>query len=188
MNYFWHATCLILSKRTSKVDSVETLIITIMKKLLIAVLLLGGLTAQANQVTTLDQNDRGTRYNTSNSVTITERGIQYTIYKNGNFDHSPVRNQVQTQGRRTTAVRTAPGQTYGVTYESSARQTVKYNRNGQLIKVGNTLINYNRQGQVKKIGTTSVRYTNGRLTQVGNKKVHYNRRGKITSVSVNTRR
>jgi len=158
-----------------------------MKKLLIAVLLLGGISAQANQVTTLDQNDRVTRYNTTNSVTITERGVQFTIFRNGDLEYSS-RSQVQTQGRRSRAIRTAPGQTYGVTYASNARQTVKYNRNGQLIKVGNTYISYYRNGQVKQIGNTTVRYTNNRLARVGNRTVHYNRRGAITSFGVNVRR
>lgn len=69
-----------------------------MRKLIIAVLFLGGITAQANQVTNLAHtNNRGIRYNQPESIPFIERGYKFVIFTNGTFDFAPL-GQVQNYG------------------------------------------------------------------------------------------
>lgn len=152
-----------------------------MKKLLIAVLFLGGMTAQANTVTDLDHTtERGPRYNVPQSITFTERGITFEVYTNGKFDFTQRGNryQTRTQGRRGFNQGT-PGHAYSVKYPYRYNTFVKYNRYGEIYKVGRNLIDYNRRGKVRQIGSVALRYNNGRLDRVGDMKVIYNRRGRI---------
>ncbi|WP_405224331.1 hypothetical protein [Dokdonia sp. Asnod1-B02] len=158
-----------------------------MKKLLLAVLFLGGMTAQANTVTDLDLSiEKGKRYNQPQSITFTERGVEFEVFINGHFDfeRSQGRIEVSNRGRRV-YTRSTPGQTNRVTYASTNKTSVKYNRKGDIYQVGRNDISYNRKGQVSKIGTIALRYQNGRLTQVGTKNVIYNRYGVIVKLSNN---
>lgn len=151
-----------------------------MKNLLFAVLLLGGITAQANQVKILKV---GVNINSSHSVTFIERGIQFTVYTNGNIEYKQsYNNRAQTQRSRSTRVRTSPGQTYGVTYATNSRKAVLYNRKGQIKQIGNTVIAYNRNGQVVKVGTRYIKYRNNKMASINSQKLYYNKRGKLVRI------
>lgn len=153
-----------------------------MKKLLLAVLFLGGMTAQANTVTNLDHTtERGSRYNQPQSITFIERGVQFVVFTNGQFDFATTRQGVQGQGRRGSS-HTAPGHTYGVTFPYNNRGFVKYNRYGDVYQVGRSYVNYNRNGDVSQIGSVDLRYRNGRLVRAGDMQIVYNRRGQIVNL------
>jgi len=158
-----------------------------MKNLLFAVLLLGGITAQANQVNALKV---GVNINNSRSVTFIERGIEYTVYTNGDIEYNQsYNNRTQTRRKRATRIRTAPGQTYGVTYANSSRKAVLYNRKGQVKQIGNTVLNYNRYGQITQVGSKTIRYRNGKMASINALKMHYNRRGALVRLgNINSRR
>lgn len=152
-----------------------------MKKLIIAVLFLGGITAQANQVTNLAHtNDRGIRYNQPESISFIERGFKFVIFTNGTFDFAPIR-QVQNQGRRGYRVQ-SPGQAYGVTFPYNNQHFVNYNRWGEITQVGRNYISYNRNGAINQIGSVRLRYKQGRLVRVGDLRIVYNRRGHIVDL------
>lgn len=155
-----------------------------MKKLLLAVLFLGGLTAQANTVTDLDHTaKKGIRYNQPQSITFVERGVQFTVFVNGQFDFNRNRSRYQNSntGRRGYGVN-APGHTYGVSYPYAHNTFVRYDRNGNAHKVGRNQIRYNRQGKVNQIGSVTLRYKNGRLVRAGDTQIVYNRRGRIVQL------
>lgn len=182
LSNLWHAHWFTTSKRTPKVGNVQTLILLIMKKLLLAVLFLGGITAQANAVTDLDHTtERGIRYNQPQSITFVERGVKFVVFTNGQFDFASLSNQVQTSGRRGQGYY-APGHSYGVTYSYSSRDFVKRNRYGDVYKVGRNYVDYNRYGHVDQIGSVNLRYRNGQLVRVGDMKIIYNRRGYIVDL------
>ncbi len=150
-----------------------------MKKLLLAVLFLGGMTAQANEVTNLAQLEKGTRYNQPQSITFIERGIEYVVYVNGEFDF--ILNQPQQSFGRRGSVASAPGITYGVTY-ATPRNFVRYGFNGEIVRVGRTQIRYNRYGDVNQIGSVRLRYHKGLLVRAGDLHINYDRRGFIRNV------
>ena len=143
-----------------------------MKKLVVLVVLfLGGMTAQANEVTNLDHvNTTGIRYNTPQSISFTQRGVKFIVFPNGEFDFKFL--NTQHNGRRGY---NAPG----TTYNNRKTSYVSYDNYGNVTKVGRNYINYNRNCDVNQIGNITLRYRNGRLVRVGNLNIFYNRYGKI---------
>ena len=143
-----------------------------MKKLVVLVVLfLGGMTAQANEVTNLDHaNTTGIRYNVPQSIKFVQRGVKFTVFPNGEFDFRFL--NPQHHGRRGY---NAPG----TTYNNRKRGYVSYDYYGNVTKVGRNYIYYNRNCDVNQIGNITLRYRNGRLVRVGNLRIFYNRYGEI---------
>lgn len=153
-----------------------------MKKLLVlAVLFLGGMTAQANQVTNLDHGQKkGIRYNQAQPITFVQKGIQFFVYTNGEFDFQVVRSN--SYGRRGNQYLNAPGSTFGVYFPYSNGRLVRYDYWGNIKQVGRNHIFYNRNGKVNHIGSVSMRYRKGRLARVGNMTLLYDRWGRISGL------
>lgn len=148
------------------------------KLLLLAVLFLGGITAQANQVTDLDHGQKkGIRYNQAQPITFVQKGIQFFVYTDGDFDFEVLRSNYN--GRRGTQFLNAPGTTFGVNFPYSNRRLVRYDYWGNISKVGRNHILYNRNGKVNRIGTVTMRYKKGRLVRLGDMTISYGRRGRI---------
>ncbi|CAA0144119.1 conserved exported hypothetical protein [Tenacibaculum maritimum] len=105
------------------------------------------------------------RYN--DVVTFIERGVQFHVFLNGDFDfntHFRDTKYVDYRGRRTRAK-----SNHGVRIERDYR--------GRVRRVGNTFINYDLRGNVKRIGTVYINYRFGQLSQVGNLRIQYDRWG-----------
>ncbi|MEP0265147.1 hypothetical protein [Dokdonia sp.] len=146
-----------------------------MKKLVVlAVLFLGGMTAQANEVTNLDHNNNttGIRYNVPQSISFVQRGVKFIVYPNGEFDFRF--SNPQHHGRRG---HNAPGTTYS---NRGNRGYVAYDYLGNATKVGRNYIGYNRNCDVNQIGNITLRYAHGRLVRVGNLRVYYDHYGDIS--------
>ncbi|WP_299217626.1 hypothetical protein [uncultured Dokdonia sp.] len=140
----------------------------------LVVLFLGGMTAQANEVTNLDHNNiTGIRYNAPQSIHFIQRGVEFIVFPNGEFDFKFLNQQQLQHGRRG---HNAPGTVY--TNRRNSRY-ISYDYFGNVTKVGRNFIYYNRNGNVNQIGDITLRYRNGRLVRVGNLRLFYNRRGHI---------
>lgn len=96
-------------------------------------------------------------YSYNNAVNFTERGIEFFVFTNGDFDFDTNSNN----------------------YYNRRDNGVRINRDykGRVRSVGNVFINYDRRGNVTRIGNIYMRYYRGQLTKVGNLKVKYNRWG-----------
>ena len=88
-------------------------------------------------------------YSYNNAVNFFERGIEFFVFTNGDFDFDTSFNN----------------------------RGVRVNRDfrGRIRNVGNVFINYDRRGNVTRIGNIFIRYHRGRLTNVGNLRVRYDR-------------
>jgi hypothetical protein len=97
----------------------------------------------------------------NNAVSFFERGIQFHIFLNGDFDYDIHRNNSY----------------YNYNVRRTQRNSVRINRDfrGRINKIGSTRIYYDFRGNVRRIGTVSMRYRNGYLTRVGALKITYNR-------------
>lgn len=86
------------------------------------------------------------------AVSFVERGIQFHIFLNGEFDF----NSRNLRNRR-----------------------VRISRDfrGRINRVGNVFIRYDFRGNVRRIGSVNMNYNRGRLTNVGNLRIRYNRWG-----------
>lgn len=99
------------------------------------------------------------------AVTFVERGIQFHVFLNGDFDFN-------THSRNTRYV-----DYYGRRIKTNRGVRIERDRRGRVRRVGNTFINYDARGNVKRIGTVYMRYRFGQLTDVGNLRISYDRWG-----------
>jgi hypothetical protein len=88
-------------------------------------------------------------YSYNNAVNFIERGIEFYIFTNGDFDFE--------------------------TRFNDRRLRINRNFRGQIRSIGNVFINYDFRGNVTRVGNVSIRYNRGRLTRVGDLRVRYDR-------------
>ena len=150
----------------------------------------------------LDDNlSKNKRYHHAQPIMFVERGIEFIIFPNGDFDFNTATDtygdngygddmyyrKTNTNTRRgsvTTQVNiSAPGTTSRY-YDYGPRGVqVIHDKYGNVRRVGNVFINYDYYGRLKRIGSIYVRYNRNKLIQVGGLKLIYDRKGRL----VNTR-
>ncbi|WGH75842.1 hypothetical protein P8625_01375 [Tenacibaculum tangerinum] len=96
----------------------------------------------------------GVTYGYNDAVTFVERGIQFHVFLNGDFDFNTHYNRYSDYGIR-----------------------IKRDRRGRVRSVGNVYINYDARGNVNRIGSVFMRYKFGNLFKVGNLHIQYDRWG-----------
>lgn len=150
-----------------------------MKKitLLVASILLIGSVANASELKSTDERTI-TRISFDEPLSFTERGIEFFVFPNGDFDFNTRPNdsqgdyQYKSAGRRSTEVaRNNRPVNYGT--------LIEHDSFGRVRRVGNTFINYDSQDRVSRIGTVYMRYNRFALTQIGGMQIVYNKRGDI---------
>ncbi len=96
-------------------------------------------------------NRNGVYYTYNNAVNFIERGVEFFIFTNGEFDFNTLSNNNY------------------YNYNSINRDY-----RGRINRIGSSFISYDRYGNVTRIGNVFMRYHRGKLTNVGNLRVHYN--------------
>ena len=123
--------------------------------------------------------DKNTRmvFSENDPVEFTERGIQFFVFPNGEFDFNTVPETAPTtyykNGRRNT----------NTTYGAPSGTRIEHDALGRIRRIGNVFINYDSSNRIKRIGTIYMNYNRFALIQVGNLKIFYNRNGQITSIT-----
>jgi hypothetical protein len=134
--------------------------------------------------------NRGVNVADAEPVVFTERGVEFFVFADGQFDFN-TRPAVGTSylyrsgQRHANATFGAPGiqnENYGV--------VVEHDNFGRVRRVGNVFINYDAYDRIKRIGSVYMTYNRFALAQVGGLQLIYNNRGQIvgTRGSVNGRR
>ena len=157
----------------------KTQIILIMKKitLLVASILLVGSVANASEIIKNSGEETRTRFSFDEPISFTERGIEFFVFPNGEFDFNtrPEDSQgdyyFKTAGKRTTNVERGRPINYGT--------LIEHDSFGRVRRIGNTFINYDSRDRVSRIGTVYMKYNRFALTQIGGMRIVYNRRGDI---------
>jgi hypothetical protein len=146
--------------------------------LLVASIFMMANVATANKVTKFTLNNAN--FSFDEPISFIERGIEFFVFPNGEFDFNtrPQDSQgnfyYRTAGRKTTeasAERRAVN--YGV--------RIEHDSFGRVRRVGNTFINYDYNDRVYRIGSVYMRYNRFALSQIGGMKIIYNRRGEIVN-------
>ena len=156
-----------------------------MKKitLLVASILLVGSVAKAQERRSLNTSVTTSRYNTNEPISFIERGIEFFVFQNGDFDFNTRPNDSQgdyffrSAGKRGANTSTARGMA-NVNYGT----LIEHDSFGRVRRVGNTFINYDFQDRVSRIGTVYMRYNRFALTQIGGLQIVYNQRGDIVDM------
>jgi hypothetical protein len=154
-----------------------------MKKitLLVAIVLLVGNVVNATEVNNTFGEERRARYSFDEPISFVERGIEFFVFPNGDFDFNtrPQDSQggyfYKTAGKRGTFGTTARG-----TFDFGVR--IEHDSFGRVRRVGNTFINYDSRDRVNRIGSVYMRYNRFALTQIGGLEIIYNRRGDIVDM------
>jgi len=160
--------------------------------LVLATMLLSISSATATQITA-DKNSKilriTNRYNQARPIQFVERGIEFLVFPNGEFDFNTEgmrgRHVGNYYGRKTR--RGAYNKTYGApkarnTFAKSMGVYVSHDRLGRVRRVGSVFINYDGYGRIKRIGSVYMRYQRGKLKQVGGLHIQYNRRGHMVAI------
>jgi len=117
------------------------------KGILLLIAILGFVNLSAN-------NNIGVNYQNNDAVTFIDRGVEFHVFLNGDFDFNAINNN-----------------------RYNNRLRVLRDNFGRVRQVGNTVINYGFNGAVSAIGNVPVRYQFGQLASVGNLVVEYDRWG-----------
>ena len=153
-----------------------------MKKitLLVASILLVGSVANASEIIKTSDEEKRTRFSFDDPISFTERGIEFFVFSNGEFDFNtrPEDSQgdyyFKTAGKRTSTVERGRPVNYGT--------LIEHDSFGRVRRIGNTFINYDSRDRVSRIGTVYMKYNRIALTQVGGLQIIYNRRGDIVDM------
>ena len=154
-----------------------------MKKitLLATVLFAFASTAHAAGIINFSGDVAKTRFSFEEPIVFTERGIEFYIFPNGEFDFNTVETTssgtVYKHGRRNT----------NTTYGAPAGVQIEHDAAGRIRRIGNVFMNYDRENRIKRIGSVYMTYNRFALTQVGNLKILYNRNGQIVSIIGNVK-
>ena len=101
-------------------------------------------------------NKLGVSYLNNDAVTFVDRGVEFHVFLNGEFDFNALHNN---------------------TYYRNTNVPVLRDNFGRIRQVGRTIINYGAFGNVSTIGNIPIRYRFGQLASVGNLVVEYDRWG-----------
>lgn len=166
-----------------------------MKKitLLVASLLLMSNVTIASEKNVFTGNEEGYRfitdYRDADPIVFKERGVEFFIFLDGQFDFNtqPIVTPTRSRTESMNGTYGAPGVrtvTVSNTYYGPARGGViiQHDNQGRVRRVGNVFINYDAYGRVKRIGSVYMQYNSFALKQVGGMKIIYNRRGQITDI------
>lgn len=153
-----------------------------MKKitLLVATVLLVGNVVNATEVNNTFGEERRARYSFDEPISFVERGIEFFVFPNGDFDFNtrPQDSQggyfYKTAGKRGADAKARGTFNYGV--------RIEHDSFGRVRRVGNTFINYDSRDRVSRIGSVYMRYNRFALTQIGGMQIVYNRRGDIVDM------
>lgn len=121
---------------------------------------------------------RNNRFSFDEPISFTERGIEFFVFPNGDFDFN-----------------TRPSDSHGEFYFRGAGKKgavargpinygvlIEHDSFGRVRRVGNTFINYDINDRVTRIGTVYMKYNRFALTQVGGLRIVYDRRGAIVDM------
>ena len=116
-----------------------------------------------------------TRFNRDEPIEFNERGIQFYVFPNGEFDFN-TQNENSQGGMY---YKTAGRRSFEVNINLNGGVAIERDDFGRVRRVGNTFINYDFQDRVSRIGSVYMRYNRYALEQVGGLQIVYNRFGEV---------
>ena len=108
-------------------------------------------------------------YNTNHSFVFNEQGIEFAIFKDGQFDFNVLRyRQASAQFTNTNGLKIS----FNTGYDYAAY--IQYDSYGAVIQIENTPIYYDYYGRIRQAGNVHVYYDySGRVSRIGGLYIHY---------------
>lgn len=125
----------------------------------------------------INATESSTRFSFEEPISFVERGIEFFVFPNGDFDFNtrPQDSQgdyfYKAAGKRGASIQERRTFNYGT--------RIEHDGFGRVRRVGNTFINYDTNDRVSRIGSVYMRYNRVGLTQIGGMRIIYNYRGEI---------
>jgi hypothetical protein len=155
-----------------------------MKKItLLAAAVLMFTAANATEVLKASDGDRHGQFSYNEPISFIERGIEFFIFPDGEFDFNtqPTAGSdiYYRHGKRgnLNATYGAPGSF------SDGGVRIDHDATGRIRRIGNVFVNYDNAGRIKRIGSVYMSYHREWLTQVGGLRIVYDRRGQIAGIT-----
>lgn len=128
---------------------------------------------------------RNDRCSFDEPISFTERGIEFFVFPNGDFDFNTRPNDSHGEFYfRGAGKKGADVQNRGAVARGPINYGVliEHDSFGRVRRVGNTFINYDYNDRVTRIGTVYMKYNRFALCQVGGLRIIYDRRGDIVDL------
>ena len=152
-----------------------------MKKItfLVASVLLVGNLAKASEIIITAGVENNMRMSFDEPISFVERGIEFFVFPNGDFDFNTRPNDSQGDYfYRKANNRGASAQARG---NGNFGTLIEHDSFGRVRRVGNTFINYDNRDRISRIGSVYMKYNRFALSQIGGMKIIYNNRGAIVN-------
>jgi hypothetical protein len=143
--------------------------------LLVASILLAKNVTVASELSTITDDFTTTRYTLDEPLSFTERGIEFFVFANGEFDF----NTRPDDSNGDYNYRKAGNKTSERCNPTNFGVVIEQDSFGRVRRIGNTFINYNYADRVSRIGSVYMKYNRYALSQIGGMKLVYNRKGEI---------
>ncbi len=136
--------------------------------------------ANASAIIKNTDEETRTRFSFDEPISFTERGIEFFVFPNGDFDFNT--RPEDSQGDYFYKGANKKGERK---IERGGRPVnfgtlIEHDSFGRVRRVGNTFINYDTRDRVSRIGTVYMKYNRIALAQIGGMRLEYNRFGEIT--------
>ena len=147
-----------------------------MKKitLLVASILLVGNVGNAQGLIKHSGEDR-MKFSFDEPISFTERGIEFFVFTNGEFDFNTRPEDSEGDYYYKTAGKRGNNQARPMNYGTR----IEHDSFGRVRRIGNTFINYDNRDRISRIGSVYMKYNRTALAQIGGMQIKYNHRGEI---------
>lgn len=119
-------------------------------------------------------------YRDAEPIFFKERGIEFFVFPNGDFDFNTAGN---TYIPRRGGTNTAFGTPNRIEERGPRGIRIEHDAYGRVRRVGNVFINYDYYGRVRRIGSVYMSYNSFALTRIGGMRLYYNWHGEIIGVN-----
>ena len=112
--------------------------------------------------------------NSNEPIVFLERGIEFYVFLNGQFDFNTRQNKSHTyyrNGRRNTVSMNYGPNNNGV--------LIEHDNFGRIRRIGNIFMNYDNRNRINRIGHVFMNYNSFGLDRIGGLSVIYNRYGQV---------
>lgn len=148
------------------------------KQVLLVVLILGFFSiSNANEKSekNITVNEKSTRYGYMEPFKFIERGIEFYVFPNGEFDFN-----THPQYRRTRRGHSSVNISYGVPRSYNNRGiSIEHDHLGRVRRIGNVFVNYDAFDRIKRVGSVYMNYNRNLIRNIGGLHVFYDRHHRI---------
>ncbi|MFV8268820.1 hypothetical protein ACNQGP_02655 [Flavobacterium sp. GT2N3] len=155
--------------------------------LVASIFVFGGSVANAAEKTDVSVERRSpVNFRETEPIVFTERGIEFFIFPDGQFDFNTRPSTSSTGGMYYKAhKKNGFNKTYGAPTNGRNENygvKVEHDNMGRVRRIGNVFINYDANDRIKRVGSVYMTYNRYALERVGGLEIIYNRRGQIVDI------